>query len=56
MLKIGNGVHRRTDGSVIIGERIVSGCMKHPQGHFNRLIDRLKKAQRRGERLLVSVR
>ena len=56
MLKIGNGVHRRTDGSVIIGERIVSGSLKHPQGHFNRLIDRLKKAQRRGEQLLVSVR
>lgn len=56
MLKIGNGVHRRTDGSVIIGERVVTGCLKHPERHFNRLIDRLKKAQKRGTQLLVSVR
>lgn len=54
-IKIGNGVHKRTDGSIIIGERIIWGCMKHPVEHFNRLIDRLDKAQNRGESITLTI-
>lgn len=55
MIKIGNGVHNRNDGSIIIGERIIWGCMKHPVRHFNRLIDRLDKAQSRGETITLTI-
>lgn len=56
MIKIGNGIHNRTDGSIIIGERITWGCMKHPVEHFNRLIDRLDKAQNRGESITLTIK
>lgn len=54
-IKIGNGVHNRTDGSIIIGERIVWGALKHSAEHFNRLIDRLDKAQNRGDLITVTI-
>lgn len=55
MIKIGNGVHKRDDGSIIIGERITWGCMKHPVEHFNRLIDRLDKCQNRKEPITLTI-
>lgn len=55
-IKIGNGVNKREDGSIIIGERIVSGGMAHPAEHFNRLIDRLEKAVKRKEEITLSIR
>ena len=55
-IKIGNGVNNREDGSIIIGERIVSGAMAHPAEHFNRLIDRLEKAVKRKEEITLSIR
>ena len=54
-IKIGNGVYNRTDGSIIIGERIVWGALKHSAEHFNRLIDRLDKAQNRGDLITVTI-
>ena len=55
-IKIGNGVRNRTDGSIIIGEYICPGCLKHPRVHFNRLIDRLDKAQRRGYSISLTIK
>ena len=55
-IKIGNGVNKREDGSIIIGERIVSGAMAHPAEHFNRLIDRLEKAVKRKEEITLIIR
>ena len=55
-IKIGNGVNKREDGSIIIGKRIVSGAMAHPAEHFNRLIDRLEKAVKRKEEITLSIR
>lgn len=54
-IKIGNGVYKRTDGSIIIGEYLVPGCLTHPIEHFNRLIDRLDKAQNRGESITLTI-
>ena len=54
-IKIGNGVYNRTDGSIIIGERVVWGALIHSAEHFNRLIDRLDKAQNRGELITVTI-
>ena len=56
MLKPGNGVHRRTDGSIIVGKPAEAiGCLLHPERHFNRLIDRLDKAQNRGETITLTI-
>ena len=55
-IKIGNGVYNRTDGSIIIGERVVWGALIHSAEHFNRLIDRLDKAQNRGELITVTIK
>lgn len=56
MLKPGNGVHRRTDGSILVGEASGAiGCILHPDRHFNRLIDRLDKAQNRGETITLTI-
>lgn len=55
-IKIGNGVYNRTDGSIIIGERVVWGALIHSADHFNRLIDRLDKAQNRGETITVTIK
>lgn len=55
MLKPGNGVNKRNDGSIIVGERLCQGVMLHPAVSFNRLIDRLDKAQLRGEPIELTV-
>ena len=47
-LKMGNGVHGRTDGSVLMGTLIVPGCMKHTRMPYAQLSERLRKAVGRG--------
>lgn len=54
-IKIGNGVHNRSDGSIIIGKRLIPGVLIHSEETFNRLIDRLDKAQNRGEELSLLI-
>ena len=44
MLKPGNGVHKREDGSIILGTRIVPGCLRHPLQAFDPLAERIRKA------------
>ena len=55
-IKIGNGVNKREDGSIIIGERITSGAIAHPTPYFNRLIDRLDKAANLNEPITLTIR
>ena len=55
-IKIGNGVNKREDGSIIIGERITSGAIAHPTPYFNRLRDRLDKAANRNEPITLTIR
>ena len=45
---MGNGVHGRTDGSVLMGTLIVPGCMKHTRMPYAQLSERLRKAVGRG--------
>lgn len=47
MLKPGNGVHKRHDGSIILGTVISAGCLKHPLEAFNSLTERIRKAVKR---------
>lgn len=44
MLKPGNGVNGRTDGSIILGTQIVPGCLGHPSQAFELLAERIRKA------------
>lgn len=48
MLKPGNGVHARLDGSILVGEHQVAGLLFHPKRHFDALYERVRKSVSRG--------
>lgn len=56
LIKIGNGVAHRTDGSIIIGDQLLMGVVVNSADHFNRLIDRLDKAAQRGEEITLTIK
>lgn len=47
MIRFGNGIYGCYDGSILIGKRIVSGCMKHSEQMFEELMTHIKSSQRR---------
>lgn len=51
----GNGPLGRKDGSVIVGERLMEGVVLNTQKIFAKIIDRLDKAYRRGEQMMLEV-
>ena len=55
MLKPGNGVHHREDGSILLGTRIVPGCLSHPLDAFNPLSERIRKATSRGKEITLII-
>lgn len=55
MLKPGNGVHQRTDGSIRIGTRIVPGCLCRPKPAFDILYDRIRKNLERGNKVTLNI-
>ena len=55
-IKIGNGPFRLHDGSIIVGQRLMIGVICRSTKSFNRLIDRLDKAQNRGERIRLIIK
>jgi hypothetical protein len=55
MLKPGCGAYNRTDGSILLGEYIAPGCLKHPQKHFNSVFDRMRKVMGRGNECKLTV-
>ena len=56
MLKPGNGVPLREDGSIILGTRIVPSCLKHTLQAFLPLAERIRKAIARGHEVRLIVR
>ena len=56
MLKPGNGVYHREDGSIIVGEYLVPGCLKHPKAAFDNLFDRIRKSAERGHDITLTIR
>ena len=56
MLKPGNGVYHREDGSIIVGEYLVPGCLKHPKPAFANLFDRIRKSAERGCAITLTIR
>ena len=55
MLKPGNGVYHREDGSIIVGEYLVPGCLKHPKTAFANLFDRIRKNIERGKEVTLTI-
>ena len=56
MLKPGNGVYHREDGSIIVGEYLVPGCLKHSRFTFDNLYDRIRKNIERGNEVTLTIR
>ena len=56
MLKPGNGVYHRKDGSIIVGEYLVPGCLKHSRFNFDNLYDRIRKNLQRGKEVTLTIR
>ena len=56
MLKPGIGVHKREDGSVILGTRIVSGCLSHPREAFGSFYNRIRKKLERGRKVVLKIK
>lgn len=55
MLKPGNGVYKREDGSIIVGEYIAPGCLKHPKETFDTIYDRIRKNVERGNEVTLII-
>lgn len=56
MLKPGNGVHNRLDGSIILGTYICPGCLKLPKQAFDSVYDRLRKSAERGHEITLTIK
>ena len=56
MLKPGNGVYHREDGSILVGEYLVPGCLKHSRTAFDNLYDRIRKNLKRGNEVILTIR
>lgn len=56
MIKPGNGVHNRLDGSIIIGEYNCLGSIINSKSAFDSLYERLRKSISRGNQVTLTVR
>lgn len=55
MITIGNGVRGRSDGSIIVGERVVFGTLIHSTAAFDKLYERIKKSVQRKNEVVVRI-
>lgn len=55
MLKPGNGVHNRLDGSILVGDCEVPGCILHPRTTFDALYQRIRKNIERGNQVILRI-
>ena len=55
MIKPGNGVHGRLDGSIIIGEYHCLNSIIHPKKVFDTLYQRIRKSISRGNEVVLSI-
>lgn len=54
-IKMGNGIHNRRDGSIIIGTRIVPGAIKQSAVPFEKLLERIRKLSSREKVITLTV-
>lgn len=55
MLKPGNGVYKREDGSILVGDYLALGCLKHPRKAFDNIYDRIRKNVERGNEVTLII-
>lgn len=56
MLKPGNGVYNRLDGSILVGDCEVPGCILHPRTTFEALYQRIRKSIERGNQVVLTIK
>lgn len=56
MLKPGNGVHNRHDGSIIVGVYNCLGSIIKPRDIFDTLYERIRKSISRGNKVILCVK
>ena len=55
MLKPGNGVHARLDGSILLGRYNCLGSLVHPEDFFDPLYERIRKSISRGNEVTLTI-
>ena len=55
MIKPGNGIHSRHDGSILVGHRQCQGLLIHPREVFATLYDRLRMTIQRGKEVTLKI-
>jgi len=55
IIRIGNGPFKLRDGSILVGQTKAAGMVVNSAPYFNRIIDRLDKAQSRGAEITLSI-
>ena len=55
MLKPGNGIHNRHDGSILVGKRGARGLLLHPLTTFDLLYDRIRRSAERGNEVTLTL-
>lgn len=55
MLKPGNGVHNRLDGSILVGRYNCLGSIIHPMDAFDSLYERIRKSISRGNVVTLTI-
>ena len=56
MLKPGNAVHNRLDGSILVGQYHCLNCLIHPKTTFDALYERIRKAVSRGTVITLTIK
>ena len=56
MLKPGNGVHNRLDGSILVGTYNCLGSLIHPRDSFDSLYERIRKSISRGNEVTLIIK
>lgn len=55
MLKPGNGICGRLDGSILVGQFNCLGCLIHPKTTFDPLYERIRKSLSRGNEVILTI-
>ena len=55
MIKPGNGVHNRLDGSILVGRYNCLGSIIHPKDAFDSLYERIRKSISRGNQVKLTI-
>lgn len=56
MIKAGNGIHGRHDGSILVGTKTALGLLVHPRAAFDALYDRIRMNIQRGNQVTLQIK